>query len=74
MRLALQTESVQRTVLATTRDSRRGVTPSCAGVPSNIIGTCFFLDGPPSGGFNCSACCGLRQATGWAGGAYVVTC
>lgn len=75
MRIPFQSEPAQRTPLAATRDSRRGVTPSnCVGVPIGIIGTCFFSDGPPSRGYNCPACCGLRKAVGWAGDEYVVNC
>lgn len=75
MRIPFQSEPAQRTRLAATRDSRRAVSPSnCVGVPTNIIGTCFFDDGPPQGGFNCAACCGQRHATGWVGGDLVRSC
>lgn len=47
---------------------------SCAGVPNNILGTCFDANGPIGNRFNCTACCALRGAISWQGGVFAVAC
>ena len=74
MTIALQTGPVMRVGFSPA--GGLGVLPAdCTDVPTSIIGRCFFSDAPPSGNnFNCPACCALRTAVGWTGGAFTRTC
>ncbi len=52
-----------------------GILASCAGVPSGDVGTCFFNDAGPTGGYNCTACCALRTSVSWMGpNNHIVNC
>jgi hypothetical protein len=78
MRLPSQAQPVIRSGRPTSGASAggeiRAANPAnCNGIPNNIVGTCNFPDGP-SGGYNCTACCAMRQAISWQGGGFAVAC
>lgn len=66
MLLPNQAQPVVRDRMGSYFQFESGITPSdCTGVSTSEIGSCYFTDATIVPGYNCAACCALRDSIKW---------
>ena len=69
MLLPTQSQPVDRNigVIMSLECSSQGIGPLACTAVNTGQGSCYSLDGPIPGSFNCAACCAFRIANHWQG-------